>query len=160
MKRVTSFFNGKGKEKEKVAGTTNGTSSNGTSANGNGASSNGVGKENIKPRRRSTLLPTNGKTVTAESSDGPDHSVNRDGVVATFEKFAKVIHASGRPLPSETGDGSYKEDSITSGLLRDLKVSRGAIELSTTACCDPAHLSVLERQSSMDSFAIALGKVY
>ena len=123
MKRVTSFFHPKGKEREKMTGTANGTSSNGASANGHGASSNGVGKENIKPRRRSTLLPTNGKAVATESSDGPDHSVTRDGVVVTLEKFAKVIHASDRPLPTETGDGSYEEDVITTGLLRDLKVS-------------------------------------
>jgi hypothetical protein len=50
----------------------------------------------------------------------PDNDVNRDGVAATFAKYAQVLHAMGRPMPT-TGDGSYEEDAKSVGLLEDLK---------------------------------------
>ncbi|KAG9234558.1 heme peroxidase [Amylocarpus encephaloides] len=71
---------------------------------------------------RKTTLPLSQKSPNNDPSDGPDHSVSRDGIVESIEKFSKVIHLAGRPLPSSTGDGSYIVDTKpTGGLLEDLK---------------------------------------
>ncbi|KAJ5085033.1 hypothetical protein N7532_009804 [Penicillium argentinense] len=38
-----------------------------------------------------------------------------------FKQYREVIHAARRPLPTETGDGSYVEDETSSGLWADLR---------------------------------------
>lgn len=66
----------------------------------------------------------NGKRHSKASSYvGPeeDHSAKRNEVVATFEKYAQLIHASRRPLPTQTGDGTYPEHEPSSSLFQDLK---------------------------------------
>ncbi|KKA23635.1 Peroxidase [Rasamsonia emersonii CBS 393.64] len=66
----------------------------------------------------------NGKRHSKASSYvGPeeDHSAKRNEVVATFEKYAQLIHASRRPLPTQTGDGTYLEHEPSSSLFQDLK---------------------------------------
>ncbi|KAF2474572.1 putative fatty acid oxygenase PpoC [Lindgomyces ingoldianus] len=50
-----------------------------------------------------------------------DHSSEREGVSSTFAQFAQIIHASHRPLPTQTGDGSYLNKEEPSGLLADIK---------------------------------------
>lgn len=40
---------------------------------------------------------------------------------STFEEFAQVLHAAKRPLPSQTGDGSYLNKEEPTGLMADLK---------------------------------------
>jgi linoleate 10R-lipoxygenase len=74
---------------------------------------------------------TNGTTPTEKSSrrqsyhlksEQPDHSAKREEVSGTFEQFAQVLHAAQRPLPSQTGDGSYlNKEEPTGGLLADIK---------------------------------------
>lgn len=76
------------------------------------------GNLNGRIGRRST--GTGKKLGGGDSSDGPDHSVNRDGIVATLEKFSQVIQAAGRPLPTATGDGSYIDNPKKDGLFGDL----------------------------------------
>lgn len=56
-----------------------------------------------------------------EKSEHPDHSTKREEVSGTFEQFAQVIHAAQRPLPTQTGDGSYLNKDESTGLLADLK---------------------------------------
>ncbi|KAH0556979.1 hypothetical protein GP486_005233 [Trichoglossum hirsutum] len=62
------------------------------------------------------------KEKDKEQSDqvSPDHSAKREDVDAVFQQFAQLIHASQRPLPTQTGDGSYIEQSVPSGLWQDL----------------------------------------
>lgn len=57
----------------------------------------------------------------SEKAEHPDHSANRSEVSSTFEEFAQVLHAARRPLPSQTGDGTYLNNEEPSGLLADIK---------------------------------------
>jgi linoleate 10R-lipoxygenase len=88
-------------------------------------------KEDTKPTENTSQ--TNGKAngkrhskVASTSHAAPeaeDHSAKRTEVVATFEKYAQLIHASRRPLPTRTGDGTYLEHETSSGgLFQDLRV--------------------------------------
>ena len=102
LRRFSSKITGRGKNDE----------SNSVS---NGAS-NGVKAE--KPngaRRRSTLVPQNKPRETV------DHSASRGEVESSFQQFAQLIHASRRPLPTQSGDGAYLDHTEPSGLLQDLK---------------------------------------
>ena len=47
--------------------------------------------------------------------------MNRAEVVAVFEKYAQAIHASRKPLPNQTGDGTYLKHDQSSGLFNDIK---------------------------------------
>jgi linoleate 10R-lipoxygenase len=49
-----------------------------------------------------------------------------------FKDAREVIHAARRPLPTETGDGSYIEDEPSNGLWKDLR-SLGIKDASTLA---------------------------
>lgn len=49
-----------------------------------------------------------------------------------FKEARDVIHAARRPLPTETGDGSYIEDEPSNGLWKDLR-SLGIKDASTLA---------------------------
>ncbi|OJJ51688.1 hypothetical protein ASPZODRAFT_55528 [Penicilliopsis zonata CBS 506.65] len=81
-------------------------------------------------------IQVNGKrSKTAPVAKAPsseaDHSAKRGDVVAVFDRFAQVIHASRRPLPSQSGDGTYLEhDTASSGLFQDLR-SMGFRDLGT-----------------------------
>ena len=39
----------------------------------------------------------------------------------SFAQFAQLIHASRRPLPTQSGDGAYLEHKEPSGLMSDMK---------------------------------------
>ncbi|KAL2004333.1 hypothetical protein VTN02DRAFT_3127 [Thermoascus thermophilus] len=78
----------------------------------NESEQNGGGKG--KSKRSSKVSPSH-----SMASD-EDHSAQRSEVAATFEKYAQLIHASKRPLPTQTGDGSYIEHESSTGILQDL----------------------------------------
>ena len=67
-------------------------------------------------RRRGSLLPQREHTNTA--NDG--HSADREEVERCFKQYAQLIHASRRPLPTQSGDGAYLEHELPSGLMQDL----------------------------------------
>ena len=50
-----------------------------------------------------------------------DHSPQRGEVASSFSQFAQLIHASRRPLPTQTGDGTYVEHEMPSGMMQDLR---------------------------------------
>jgi len=54
-------------------------------------------------------------------NENQDHSENRKEVESTFEQYAHLIHTARRPLPIQSGDGSYLEHDVPSGLMDDLK---------------------------------------
>ncbi|KAL8697104.1 MAG: hypothetical protein Q9224_002465, partial [Gallowayella concinna] len=58
---------------------------------------------------------------TVQQPDAPDYSVTQDDVQSNFQKFAHLLHASNRPLPSQFGDGASLEEGQPSGFLKDLK---------------------------------------
>ena len=79
--------------------------------NGNGAADS----KSTLNGKRSSYAP---KSKTEEPED---HSASRHEVESSFEKYAQLIHASQRPLPTQTGDGAYLDHTEPSGLLQDLK---------------------------------------
>lgn len=122
LKRVTSVFK---KDKDKSNGV-NGTrktksvdDTNGT--NGNAPQNGTTNSQRVDNRGISGVFETN---PTADPSDGPDHSINREGIAATLDKYAQVISFSARPLPTQTGDGSYIVEPKQISLWDDLKAMR------------------------------------
>ncbi|EEP75322.1 hypothetical protein UREG_00168 [Uncinocarpus reesii 1704] len=82
---------------------TNGTSNGAHHANGAAPSS--------KPA-------TNSTPNTKHSNRG----VKRPEVESTFKQYAQLIHAARRPLPTQSGDGSYlRKSKAKSSLLKDLR---------------------------------------
>lgn len=83
--------------------------------------SNGVEKPDLG-RKRSSFMPQR-KEKEREKSTGNDDDVsaNRGDVETAFQKFAQLIHASNRPLPTQSGDGAYLEHAEPTGLMQDLK---------------------------------------
>lgn len=59
--------------------------------------------------------------VKKKKEDPMDNSASRQDVESSFAKFAQLIHASQRPLPTQSGDGAYIDNTESSGLLQDLK---------------------------------------
>jgi hypothetical protein len=105
LKRYTSVF----KRDRKENGTGNGTA---PSAN-----------DDAPAAKRSSFGFGLKKEKDKEQGDpvSPDHSAKREDISTVFQQFAQVIHASQRPLPTQTGDGSYVEESVPSGLWQDIK---------------------------------------
>ena len=65
----------------------------------------------------SVVKETNGTTASGKTSNGvdahtkePSHAVSRQDVESSFTQFAQLVHAAQRPLPNQTGDGTYVED--------------------------------------------------
>ena len=90
---------------------TNGAPTNGTSIKGNGF------EKLDSDRRRSSFGLQAKKTRKAAI----DHSASRSDVESSFAQFAQLIHASRRPLPTQSGDGAYLEHNEPSGLMSDIK---------------------------------------
>jgi hypothetical protein len=108
-KRMSSVFRKfstfRKKDKDSVNGTTNGAT--------NGV--NGVhGTNGISHKRRQSQHEK-------ATSDVPDHGKDRETISETFAQFAQLIHASQRPMPTQTGDGSYIEKENTGSVMADLR---------------------------------------
>ena len=114
LKRFSSTFK---KKKGEANGHTNGTSANGAKATNGADIANGGNGVN------GTSKPAQGKRMSfkKQQSETVDRSVTRGDVDTSFEQFAQLIHASSRPLPTQTGDGSYIEHEAPSSLFQDLK---------------------------------------
>lgn len=77
------------------------------------------------------------KTAPSDISPPPEPAerseaspATRTDVEATFTQFASLIHASNRPLPDQTGDGSYIQKEESTGFWADMK-SLGVKDLVT-----------------------------
>ncbi|OGE56018.1 hypothetical protein PENARI_c003G02651 [Penicillium arizonense] len=70
----------------------------------------------------------------APRAEHPERMENEPAAKSSskFKEAREVIHAARRPLPTETGDGSYIEDEPSSGLWKDLR-SLGIKDASTLA---------------------------
>ena len=119
LRKLSTRF---GKKRQDEVDGINGTQnvSNGISKKNetNGAYTNGTSstKPDIDKRHSSFGLPAKkGKKAAA------DHTASRSDVESSFDQFAQVIHASQRPLPTQTGDGTYLEHKEPSGLMADIK---------------------------------------
>ena len=118
FRRLSTFNKKKKAEDSPVNGDyTNGSYTNGKHSNG-GAMINGNGAS--KPNGEASL-----RAVSPVQESKPTHdnepTANRADVESTFQQFGQLIHASRRPLPTQTGDGAYLDHDAPSGLLQDLK---------------------------------------
>lgn len=74
-----------------------------------------------------THATTNGTNGTKSSASSPPSKstaprAKRGDVEGTFAKYAQLIHASRRPLPNQSGDGSYlREETKYTSTLSDLR---------------------------------------
>ncbi len=53
--------------------------------------------------------------------DPPEPDPQQENDTNVFDQFAQLIHAGQRPLPTQTGDGSYIEHEVSTGMWQDLK---------------------------------------
>lgn len=81
------------------------------------AKENGKISEKANGKRQSKVIPA------YHNPEPEDHSKARNEISAIFEKYAQVIHASRRPLPTQSGDGTYLEHGHdhSSSLFSDLR---------------------------------------
>ena len=83
---------------------------------------NGIHRPDIDRKRSSILPQKKGKEKPVqEDREEVDHSANRQEIENSFQKFAQLIHASRRPLPTQSGDGAYLDHTESSSLFQDLK---------------------------------------
>lgn len=76
----------------------------------------GYGAKEKADHRQSPTTTSNG-TI----SEQEDLNTERKGVTETFGAFAQLIHAAQRPLPTQTGDGSYIEHEEHSSTWADMR---------------------------------------
>jgi hypothetical protein len=66
-----------------------------------------------------------------ETPQEQTQTASREDVDSSLEQFAQLVHASRRPLPTQTGDGSYvSQGDVPSSLFQDIK-SLGFKDLGT-----------------------------
>ncbi|KAL6715679.1 hypothetical protein ACLMJK_006640 [Lecanora helva] len=97
--------------KSRTNGDTNGIKTN-------GAQTNGIGSEKPDTVKRHSTFGLQSKKPKKATND---HSASRSDVESSFAQFAQLIHASQRPLPTQTGDGAYLDHGEPSGLMSDIK---------------------------------------
>ncbi|OQU97287.1 hypothetical protein CLAIMM_03240 [Cladophialophora immunda] len=97
----------------------NGDHVNGTSSNG---ASIGQSLEKTKDVQRPSVPQLATTSSPPEPEKDNDNSVaTRKDVENVFTQFAALIHASQRPLPTQSGDGQYLEKEEPTGFWNDLK---------------------------------------
>lgn len=80
----------------------------------------------VNGKRQSKVINLNYEPPAAE-----DHSAARGEVVQIFDQYAQLVHASLRPLPTQTGDGTYLDTKERhSSLLQDIR-SMGFKDIGT-----------------------------
>lgn len=117
FRRLTSFNKSKKLGEDSKNGVANGTTVNITAKSSTTAKSNAA----------------NGQAPAAVKQEKPDediHTVTRADVASTFEEYAQLIHASIRPLPTQSGDGAYLDKDEPSGFWDDIR-SLGIKDLKT-----------------------------
>ena len=101
---------------------TNGTSNGASKSNANGVVNGVSGEKPALSKRLSSFSP---KTAKKQQIQPPPathgHSGKREDVESSFKEFAQLVHASQRPLPTQTGDGTYIEHKEHQGMFSDLR---------------------------------------
>lgn len=74
-------------------------------------------------KRVSTSFRKKSKSEGQSNGDSSelDRSTTSQDVSSTFEQYGQLIHGSRRPLPAQTGDGSYIKHGVPTGFFEDLK---------------------------------------
>lgn len=119
LRKFSTKFKSRREDANGVNGTNGIKGANGTT-HGVTNGTNGESKEkSALKERHSSFAPFKSKKETSNRST--DHSASRRDVENSFEQFAQLIHASRRPLPTQSGDGSYLDHAQPSGLVSDIK---------------------------------------
>lgn len=120
LKRFSSTF-----RKEKDRTEKDGSTAAPAASNGALKASNGTAPEKATRRKSSfgisKAIKSDGHNEGYRGPAPADHGVGSHDVASVFKQYAQVIHAAQRPLPNQTGDGSYIVDKMPSGLFADLK---------------------------------------
>ncbi|KAI9820753.1 MAG: hypothetical protein M1827_005123 [Pycnora praestabilis] len=81
----------------------------------------GIGYTEVATREIAEPQMNGKKRKTEHRPSHPDHTPLRQKIEGVFVQISQLIKASGRPLPTQTGDGSYLDDAVPTGLWEDLK---------------------------------------
>ena len=97
----------------------NGAANGYTNGQANGHEANGFSK----PTKRMSFARGKSQKASndANEANAPDRTVTRGDVENSFQQFQQLLHRSSRPLPTQTGDGSYLENEEHSSLFSELK---------------------------------------
>lgn len=98
--------------------------------NGTGTIHSSLQKTSLLSKIKDNYNPVGNVKPPPREQINNAHSTSREEVEDTFEQHATLIHASTRPLPTQTGDGSYIKRDEPTGLLADLK-NLGLKDLNT-----------------------------
>ena len=111
LRRLSFFKKGKKDEADLTHSRANEQSNGNTNGHTNGYT-NGHTNGNL----------ANGASGAArnESTD-PDPTPTRSDVASSLAEFAQLLHASRRPLPTQSGDGAYLDHEVPSGLFQDIR---------------------------------------
>jgi linoleate 10R-lipoxygenase len=98
----------------------------------NKAGTNGYtnGHTNGTPKKGVDVISTRPSDGSSEPDSSKETSATREDVQNTFEQYAQLIHASQRPLPTQSGNGAYLEKEEPTGFWADIK-SLGLKDLRT-----------------------------
>ena len=64
---------------------------------------------------------TNGSAAAHKEPERVENHGHNNNDQPLLEQFAQLVHASRRPLPTQSGDGAYLEHEVPSGVFADLK---------------------------------------
>ncbi|PLB52792.1 heme peroxidase [Aspergillus steynii IBT 23096] len=84
-------------------------------------------KGDREPKQNQNGAQVNGTKRQSKMSSSPisssdeDQSETLEDGVSVFDKYAQVLHASRRPLPNQTGDGTYLEKEQSGSLFQDVR---------------------------------------
>ncbi|KAL9619677.1 MAG: hypothetical protein Q9160_005697 [Pyrenula sp. 1 TL-2023] len=94
----------------------------------NGTSSMATDKDHqaakVVHEQRSLQSREKPETTSSPKNGGDDPAAMRKDVESMFHQFAELLHASRKPLPNQSGDGSYLTEESPTGLWNDLKSMR------------------------------------
>lgn len=74
----------------------------------------------VDKRHPSYSAPPREAPAPVNHDEQNKHTTTRKDVESAFEQFAQLLHASRRPLPSQSGDGSYLTQDQPTGFWSDL----------------------------------------
>lgn len=111
-----------------TSGYVNGSNGSNGHVNGTKGYTNGsIGRMNSFPTR---TIQEDEEEEKYAKADHTDAIANETTIAQTFTQFAQLMHASRRPMPTQTGDGAYVEHEAKGSFLQDLK-SLGIKDVST-----------------------------
>lgn len=117
----TKFGKSKKDQVNGINGTDETTTTNGAKKNGshtNRAQINGTLPDKSGLAKHGSSFGFTSKKAKPQPAD---HAASRADVESSFAQFAQLLHASRRPLPTQSGDGAYLDHKEPSGLMADIK---------------------------------------